>query len=129
MATQSQVIETILEQIEKMSVLELSALVKGVQDKFGVSAAMAMPVGMAGAAAGEAAKVEEKTEFKVTLKNAGNEKIKVIKALREVTQFDLKKAKDVVDSAPSVIVETAPKADAEKIKEKLEAAGATIELS
>lgn len=129
MATQSQVIETILEQIEKMSVLELSALVKGVQDKFGVSAAMAMPIGMAGAAAGEAAKVEEKTEFKVTLKNAGNEKIKVIKALREVTQFDLKKAKDVVDSAPSVIVETAPKADAEKIKEKLEAAGATVELS
>lgn len=129
MATQSQVIETILEQIEKMSVLELSALVKGVQDKFGVSAAMAMPIGMAGAAAGEAAKVEEKTEFKVTLKNAGNEKIKVIKALREVTQFDLKKAKDVVDSAPSVIVETAPKVDAEKIKEKLEAAGATVELS
>ena len=126
---QSQVIDKIIEQIEQMSVLELSALVKGVQEKFGVSAAMAMPAHMAGAAAGEAAKVEEKTEFKVTLKSSGAEKIKVIKALREVSQFDLKKAKEIVDSAPSVIAEAAPKAEAEKMKEKLEAAGATVELS
>ena|SRR5690349_22501990 len=126
----SQTIEQIVGQIKTMTVMELSELVKTIQDEFGVSAAMAAVGPAAGAGAQEAgAKAEEKTEFKVTLKSSGSEKIKVIKALREVTQFDLKKAKEMVDSAPSVISDSAPKADAEKMKEKLEAAGATVELS
>jgi len=119
-----------VEQIEKMSVLELSELVKILEEKFGVSAAAPMmmaagPAG-AGAEAGEAA--EEKSEFDIELTAAGDQKINVIKIVREVTGKGLKEAKDLVDAAPKVIKEKAPKADAEEIKKKLEEAGATVNL-
>lgn len=118
----------IVEQIGKLSVLELAELLKNLQDTFGVSAAM--PAAASSATAGApAAVVEEKTEFRVTLKDSGSEKIKVIKALREVTTFDLKRAKEIADTAPCVIVEAAPKDTAAKMKEKLEAAGAKVELA
>ena len=119
--------DQLIESVEKMSVLELSELVKALEEKFGVSAsAMAAP---AAAAAAPAEAAEEKTEFKVTLKDMGSEKIKVIKALRQVVTLGLAEAKKMVESAPIAIVESASKDDANKIKEALEAAGATIELS
>ena len=122
---QAQLIET----IEKMTVLELSELVKALEDKFGVSAAApvavaAMPA--AGAAAGEAA--AEQTEFDVILKDAGASKIKIIKIVREATGLGLKDAKAVVDSAPKAVKEKVSKEDAEKLKEQLEADGAVVEL-
>lgn len=123
--------EEILLTVEKMTVLELSELVKALEEKFGVSAAM--PV-MAGAVAGSAAsgeeveKKEEKTSFTVELTNAGSQKIQVIKALREVTALGLKEAKDLTDSAPKVVKEGASKEEAEEIKKKLEAAGATVTI-
>jgi len=122
-------INEIVEQVGGMSLLEVAELVKALEDKFGVSAAAAVaaPVAAAPAAAAEAA--EEKTEFKVTLKEAGDEKIKVIKAIRSVTSLTLKEAKDLAESAPSVVAESAPKDDAKKMKEALEAAGAKVELS
>ena len=119
----------LVEQLEKMSVLEMSELVKVLEDKFGVSAAA--PVAMAaapGAGAGAAAGAEEKTEFNVELKEAGAQKIQVIKVVREVTGKGLKDAKDMVDGAPKVIKENAKKEEAEEIKKKLEAAGAKVEL-
>jgi large subunit ribosomal protein L7/L12 len=123
--------EEILLTVEKMTVLELSELVKALEEKFGVSAAM--PV-MAGAVAGSAAsgeeveKKEEKTSFTVELTNAGSQKIQVIKALREVTALGLKEAKDLTDSAPKAVKEGASKEEAEEIKKKLEAAGATVTI-
>ncbi len=119
----------VVEQIEKLTVLELSELVKILEKKFGVSAQAPMMMGAmpaAGAAAGAAA--EEKTEFDVELKNAGAQKIAVIKVVREITGVGLKEAKDMVDAAPKVVKEKVSKQEAEEIKKKLEAAGATVEL-
>ena len=117
-------IEQILEAIENMKVLELNELVKAAEEKFGVSASA--PVMMAGAVAGGAA--EEKTEFDVVLANAGASKVGVIKAVREVTGLGLKEAKEVVDNAPKTLKEGVSKEEADKIKEKLEAAGASVEV-
>lgn len=119
--------EKLVSEIEKMSVLDLSELVKVLEDKFGVSAAA--PVMMGAPAAGAAAAAEEeKTDFDVELTAAGQQKINVIKAVREVTGLGLKEAKDMVDAAPKVIKEKIAKADAETIKKKLEEAGATVTL-
>ncbi|HAG27620.1 TPA: 50S ribosomal protein L7/L12 [Patescibacteria group bacterium] len=113
--------------IEKLSVLELSELVKVLEEKFGVSAAA--PMMMAGGpAAGGAAAAEEKDEFSVELTSAGESKINVIKVVREVTGLGLKEAKDMVDGAPQVVKENAPKAEAEELKKKLEEAGGTVTL-
>ena len=118
--------EEILEAISSMSVLELSELVKAIEDKFGVSAAA--PVAVAAAAAPAAAAAEEKTEFDVILKDAGATKIKVIKAVRELTGLGLKDAKALFDGAPKEVKTGVAKADAEAMKAKLEEAGATVEL-
>ena len=117
-------IEQILEAIENMKVLELNELVKAAEEKFGVSASA--PVMMAGAVAGGAA--EEKTEFDVVLANAGASKVGVIKAVREVTGLGLKEAKEVVDNDPKTLKEGVSKEEADQIKEKLEAAGASVEV-
>ncbi|MBP6889703.1 MAG: 50S ribosomal protein L7/L12 [Candidatus Moranbacteria bacterium] len=116
--------EKLVAEIEKMSVLDLSELVKVLEEKFGVSAAAPMMMG-AMPAAGAAEAVEEKTEFDVELTAAGGQKINVIKVVREVTSLGLKEAKDLVDAAPKVIKEKVSKADAEAILKKLEEAGAT----
>jgi large subunit ribosomal protein L7/L12 len=118
--------EQIIEAIESMTVLELSELVKALEEKFGVSAAA--PVAVAAAAPAEAAAAAEQTEFDVILANAGASKINVIKVVREVTGLGLKEAKELVDGAPKALKEKVSKADAEALKEKLEAAGATIEI-
>ncbi len=115
-------------QIEKLSVLDLSELVKVLEDKFGVSAAAPMMMGAMPAAAGSGAAAEEQTEFSVELTSAGDNKINVIKVVREVTGLGLKEAKDMVDGAPKVIKENAPKAEAEELKKKLEEAGGTATL-
>jgi large subunit ribosomal protein L7/L12 len=117
----------LVEEIEKMSVLDLSELVKILEEKFGVSAAAPMMMGAMPAGAGEAA-VEEKTEFDVELVAAGEQKINVIKAVREITGLGLKEAKDMVDGAPKVIKEKIAKTEAEEVKKKLEEAGATVNL-
>ncbi len=116
-------IEKLVEEIEKLSVIELSDLVKAIEEKFGVSAAAAVVA--AGPVAAGAAGAEEKTEFNVVLKDAGATKIAVIKAVREATGLGLKEAKDLVDSAPKTVKEGASKEDAEKLVEALSAAGAT----
>lgn len=119
----------LVEEIEKMSVLDLSELVKILEEKFGVSAAAPIMAGAVPAAgAGEAAAVEEKTEFDVELTAAGAQKINVIKAVREITGLGLKEAKDMVDGAPKVIKEKITKKEAEEAKKKLEDAGATVTL-
>ena len=121
--------QEILEAIEKMSVLELAELIKAIEDKFGVSAAAPVAVAAAGPAAAAAAPAEEeKTEFDVTLKDVGPEKIKVIKVVRELTGLGLKEAKDVVDGAPSTVKEGVPKEEAESIVAKLKEVGATAEI-
>ena len=122
--------QDLVKQIEELSVLELSELVKVLEEKFGVSAAApammaAMPAG--GAAAGGEAE-EEKSEFDVELVAAGDAKIAIIKIVREVTGQGLKDAKDIVDAAPKVLKEKVPKAEAEELKKKLEEAGATVNL-
>ena len=117
-------IEKLIEEIEKLTVIELADLVKAIEEKFGVSAAAAVVA--AGPAAGAAA--EEKTEFNVVLKDAGATKIAVIKLVKEATGLGLKEAKELVDGAPKTIKEAMPKADAEKLAEDLKAAGATVEL-
>ncbi|MEX1997480.1 MAG: 50S ribosomal protein L7/L12 [Candidatus Andersenbacteria bacterium] len=114
--------------IEEMSVLELSELVKVLEDKFGVSAAMPVAAAPAGPAGGETEPVAEKTSFTVELTAAGDQKIAVIKAVREVTQIGLKDAKDLVEKAPTPVKENVPKAEAEEIKNKIEAAGGKVEL-
>ena len=117
----------ILDKISSMTVLELSELIKAMEDKFGVSAAAAVAV--AGpAAAAPAAAAEEKTEFTVMLLAAGENKVNVIKAVRELTSLGLKEAKDLVDGAPKPVKEAVPKADAEAAKKKLEEAGAKVEI-
>jgi large subunit ribosomal protein L7/L12 len=113
--------------IESISVLELSKLVKVLEDRLGVSAAAPVAVAAAGAAP-EAAAVEEQTEFTVMLTEAGAQKIQVIKELRAVTTLGLKEAKDLVDSAPKAVKEAITKEEAEQIKAKLEAAGAKVEI-
>jgi large subunit ribosomal protein L7/L12 len=121
--------QEILEAIEKMSVLELSELIKAIEDRFGVSAAAPVAVAAAGPAAAAAAPVEEeKTEFDVVLKEVGPEKIKVIKVVRELTGLGLKEAKDVVDGAPSTVKEAAPKEEAESMIAKLKEVGAVAEM-
>ena len=117
-----------VEKIEKMSVLQLSELVKVLEDKFGVSAAPVAVVGPAMAGAAGAAEAEEKTEYNIELKATGGQKIQVIKVVREITGKGLKEAKDLVDAAPKVIKEAVPTKDAEEMKKKLEAAGAEVEL-
>lgn len=117
-------IEKLVEEIEKLSVIELSDLVKTIEEKFGVSAAAAVVA--AGAGAGAAAGAEEKTEFNVVLKDAGASKIAVIKAVREATGLGLKEAKDLVDSAPKAVKEGVSKEDAEKLVATLTEAGATV---
>ena len=118
--------EEIMQAIEEMTVLELSELVKAMEEKFGVSAAA--PVAVAAAPAAGAAAAEEKTEFYVILASAGDKKINVIKVVREVTGLGLKEAKALVDGAPAPVKEGASKEDAEALKAKLEEAGATVEL-
>jgi len=119
----------ILEAISGMSVLELSQLIKDMEEKFGVSAAAAVAVAVpAGGAAGAAAPAEEKTEFTVVLTAAGDNKVNVIKAVREVTSLGLKEAKDLVDGAPKPVKEGVPKADAEAVAKKLTDAGAKVEI-
>ena len=120
--------EKLVAEIEKMSVLDLSELVKILEEKFGVSAAAPMMMGAMPAAGGAAEAVEEKTEFDVELTSAGQQKINVIKAVREISGQGLKEAKDLVDAAPKVIKEKVAKAQAEEIKKKLEEAGATVTL-
>ena len=122
-------IDEIVEKVSSMSLMEVADLVKALEEKFGVSAAVPTAVAAAGPAAAASDADSEKTEFKVTLKDAGAEKIKVIKALRTVTTLTLKEAKEMVDSAPSVVAEDASKEDSKKMKEALEAAGAKVELS
>ncbi|MCP4649539.1 MAG: 50S ribosomal protein L7/L12 [PVC group bacterium] len=119
--------ESIIKGIEEMTVLELSELVKVLEDKFGVSAAMPMAVA-AGPGAGAAAPAEEKTSFNVVLAAVGDKKIQVIKEIRAITSLGLKEAKDLVDSAPKAVKENVSKEEAEEIKKKLEEQGATIEL-
>ena len=119
----------IVEEVSKMSVLDLSELVKVLEETFGVSAAPVAVAAVGGAGAqggGEAA--EEKTSFNVELTSSGDNKIAVIKAVREATQIGLKDAKDLVDGAPKLVKENASKAEAEDIKKKLEAAGAKVTL-
>lgn len=118
--------EEIMQAIEEMTVLELSELVKAMEEKFGVSAAA--PVAVAAVPATGAAAAEEKTEFDVILASAGDKKINVIKVVREVTGLGLKEAKALVDGAPAPVKEGASKEDAEALKAKLEEAGATVEL-
>ena len=119
-------IEQILEAIENMKVLELNELVKAAEEKFGVSASA--PVMVAGAAGGAAAGGEEKSELDVILASAGSSKVGVIKEVRAITGLGLKEAKEVVDNAPKAVKEGVSKEEAEQIKEKLEAAGATVEV-
>src|SRR5260363_188397 len=118
--------EEILDAVGAMSVLELNALVKAFEEKFGVSATALAVAAPAGGAAAPAA--EEQTEFTVVLREAGGNRLAVIKEVREITSLGLKKAKGLVDGAPKAIKENAPKAEAEEIKKKLEAAGAKAEL-
>lgn len=125
----SEKVLNLIEEVKNLTVLELAELVKALEEEFGVSAAAPMAVAaapVAGAAAAPAA--EEKTEFDVILASAGNEKIKVIKAVREITGLGLKEAKELVDNAPKPIKEGASKEEAEEIKAKLEEVGAKVEL-
>ena len=116
-------IEEIISKVETLTALEISELVKALEEKFGVSAAM--PVAAAGAGAVAA---EEKSAFTIVLKEAGDQKINVIKAVKEITGLGLKEAKDLVDGAPKDIKENVKKEEAEEMKKKLEAAGAVVEL-
>lgn len=119
--------EDILESISQMSVMDVVELVKMMEEKFGVSAA-AVAVAAAPAAGAAAAAVEEKTEFNVVLAKAGDNKINVIKVVRELTGLGLKEAKDLVEGAPKAVKEGVAKAQADEIKKKLEEAGATVEI-
>lgn len=125
MATKEEVISF----IEEMTVLELSEFVSELEEKFGVSAAAPVMVGAMSSGGGEVAAAEEKTEFTVTLKSVGQEKIKVIKAIRELTSLGLKEAKEVADTAPKAVIENVSKEDADKAAEKLQEFGAEVEIS
>lgn len=121
----SEKITNLIEEIKTFTILELADLVKAIEEEFGVSAA---PVAAVGVAAGPAVVEEEKTEFDVILTNAGGSKLNVIKIVRELTGLGLKDAKDLVDSAPKPIKESASKEEAEEIKAKLTEAGASVEV-
>jgi len=118
--------EQIIDAVKEMSVLELNDLVKAIEEEFGVTAAA--PVAVAGGAAAGGDAAEEQSEFDVVLTDAGASKIKVVKAVRDITGLGLKDAKDLVDNAPKPVKEGAAKEEAEEIKEKLEEAGASVEL-
>ncbi|HPX55752.1 MAG TPA: 50S ribosomal protein L7/L12 [Syntrophales bacterium] len=120
--------EDVVKFIEGMTVLELSELVKELEEKFGVSAAAPVAVAAAGAPAAAAGPAEEKTEFDVILTGFGNEKIQVIKVIRAITGLGLKEAKDLVEGVPKPIKEAAQKAEAEDIKKKIEEVGGTVEI-
>ena len=119
-------VDEILESIDSLTVVELAELVKSIEEKYGVSAA-AVAAPAAGGAAGAGA-AEEKSSFNVVLKDAGAQKIQVIKVVRDATGLGLKEAKDLVDGAPKTVKENVPAADAEDLKKKLEEAGASVEL-
>ncbi|HSK78928.1 MAG TPA: 50S ribosomal protein L7/L12 [Thermoanaerobaculia bacterium] len=120
--------EDFIKQIDEMTVLELNNLVKALETHYGVSAAAAAVAAPAAGGGAAAAPVEEKTEFDVVLKAAGDKKINVIKVVREVTSLGLKEAKDLVESAPATVKEGISKDEAEAVKKKFEEAGATVEL-
>lgn len=123
--------DDVLDSIEQWSVLDLNKLVKGIEEKFGVSATAMMPAmagGQGGASVAAAAPTEEKTEFSVILASVGEKKIQVIKEVRAITGLGLKEAKDLVEGAPKAVKEGLSKAEAEAIKAKIEATGATAEL-
>lgn len=120
--------EDVIKFIENMTVLELSEMVKELEEKFGVSAAAAVPVVAGVAPSAETPKTEEKTEFDVILASAGDKKIQVIKEVRAITGLGLKEAKDLVDNAPKPVKEGIAMKDAEAIKKQLEEAGATVEI-
>ena len=121
--------EDVLGYLESANMLEVAALIKDIEEKFGVTAAAPAVVAAAGLTAGPAAApVEEKTEFNVVLAGFGEKKINVIKVVRELTSLGLKEAKELVDNAPSVVKEGVSKEEAERMKSKLEEAGATVEL-
>ena len=120
--------EDVIGYLESASMLEVAALVKDIEEKFGVTAAAPVAVAAGGAPAGQAAPSEEKSEFNVVLAEIGDKKINVIKVVRELTGLGLREAKELVDSAPSNVKEGASKDEAESIKSKLEEAGATVEL-
>ena len=120
--------EKIIEEIKKMSVLDLAALVKALEEEFGVSAAVPMAAAAPAAGAAAAVEEEEQTEFDVILKAAGEKKINVIKEVRAITGLGLKEAKDLVDGAPKPVKEGVSKADAEAAKKKLEEAGAKADI-
>ena len=122
-------VDDVLESIDSWTVLDLNKLVKGIEEKYGVSAAAAVAVAPGAPAAGAAAApAEEQTEFSVVLSAVGEKKIQVIKEVRAITSLGLKEAKDLVDGAPKPVKEGVSKAEADEIKKKLEAAGATVEL-
>jgi large subunit ribosomal protein L7/L12 len=124
-------VEKVLELIEGMTILEVSNLVKAIEERFGVTAAapaVAYAPSAAPAAGAAAEQAEEKTEFDVVLQAAGEKKIQVIKVVRAITSLGLKEAKDLVDGSPNVVKEAVPKDEAEKIKAQLEEAGATVDL-
>lgn len=130
MSNSVQNIETLISSISSLTVLELAELTKALETKFGVTAAMQMSSGSAAASTEAAAPVEEKTEFKIELMDAGAEKIKTIKALRKVKKdLGLTEAKTMVDSAPVVVAEGVSKADAKMMQDELEAAGAKVKVS
>lgn len=119
----------IIETVEKMSVLDLSELVKVLEDKFNVSASQPMVMAVAsGGSTGASEVEEEKSSFSIELKSVGDQKINVIRAIREITELTLKDAKDLVDNAPKIVKEGVSKEDAEDIKKKLETAGAGVEI-
>jgi large subunit ribosomal protein L7/L12 len=120
--------QELIEEIKKMTVLDLSKLVKALEEEFGVSAAMPMAMAAGPATAAPVEEVEEQTEFDVILKAAGEKKINVIKEVRAITGLGLKEAKDLVDGAPNPVKQAIPKAEAEDIKKKLEEAGAEVEV-
>jgi large subunit ribosomal protein L7/L12 len=124
----SEVIEQVVGLVEKMTLLEVAELVKALEEKFGVSAAAPVAVAAAGGAAPGAAAAEEKTEFDVVLTSAGDKKIQVIKAVREITGLGLKEAKDAVEGAPTPLKEGVSKEDAAEIKKKIEEAGGAVEV-
>ena len=117
--------DKMLEEIDSLTVVELAELVKGIEEKYGVTAAA---VAAPAAAAGEAAGAAEKSEYNVVLKDAGAAKLQVIKVVKEVTGLGLKEAKELVDGAPKTVKENAPKAEAEELQKKLTEAGAVVEL-
>ncbi len=120
--------QELIEEIKKMTVLELADMVKALEEEFGVTAAAPMAMAAAPAAAGAAAAEEEKTEFDVILSGAGDKKIQVIKVVRALTGLGLKEAKDLVDGAPNPVKQGIPKEEAEDIKKQLEEAGALVEV-